>query len=78
MTATPETEAVSYSFLGNQDEQAASSLIASTDGNLYSNSPSGADGPEGSVFKLTPTGVFTTIYNLNILNSADGCGSRKG
>src|SRR5581483_11267892 len=47
-------------------------LIAGTDGNLYGTSQGGAHNA-GAIFKVTPTGTFTTLYSFcNVSGCADG------
>lgn len=47
-------------------------LIAGTDGNLYGTSQGGAHNA-GAIFKVTPTGTFTTLYSFcNVTFCADG------
>jgi uncharacterized repeat protein (TIGR03803 family) len=47
------------------------SLVQGTDGNFYgTTSVGGANGPYGSVFKITPAGVLTTVHSFD--GSADG------
>jgi len=69
VTASIGIEQVLYNF---NNELWANSLITGSDGNLYGTTQTGGNGL-GSVFKMTPTGVVTTLYNLNIANPADGC-----
>jgi uncharacterized repeat protein (TIGR03803 family) len=52
-----------------------SALIQATDGNLYGTTLDGGTGTWGTVFKVTPTGAFTTIYNFC---STDGCADGIG
>jgi uncharacterized repeat protein (TIGR03803 family) len=69
ITAVIGIESVLYNFT---NELWANTLITGTDGNFYGTTPTTADG-FGSVFKITPTGTLTTLYNLNVQNPADGC-----
>jgi uncharacterized repeat protein (TIGR03803 family) len=50
------------------------SLLQTPDGNLYgSTDEGGATGGGGTIFKISPDGKFTTIYNLcSLANCADG------
>ena len=45
-------------------------LIVGTDGNLYGTAYSGGTGKYGTVFQLTPAGVFTTLHSFT--DGADG------
>ncbi len=69
VTAAIGIETVLYNFTNSLW---ANSLITGTDGNFYGTTPTTGDG-FGSVFKITPAGTLTTLYNLNVLNPADGC-----
>jgi len=40
------------------------SLVQGTDGNLYGTAPSGGANSGGTVFKVTPTGMLTTLYSF--------------
>jgi uncharacterized repeat protein (TIGR03803 family) len=40
------------------------------DGNLYSTSPSGGTGNSGTVFKITPAGVLTVLYNFDVTHGS--------
>jgi uncharacterized repeat protein (TIGR03803 family) len=52
------------------------SLVQGTDGNLYGTTEEGGTFGFGSVFKLTPGGTLTTIYNFT--NTPDGAYPRGG
>jgi uncharacterized repeat protein (TIGR03803 family) len=41
-----------------------SALIQATDGNLYGTTPSGGANGDGTLFKVTPAGEFTTLYSF--------------
>ncbi len=43
---------------------ASMSLVQGTDGNLYGTTPIGGANGFGTVFKMTPTGTLTTLYNF--------------
>ena len=47
-------------------------LIQGADGNFYSTLAGGEIGFEGSVYKMTPSGTFTTLYNFGANGGADG------
>ena len=66
-----------YSFCSqtscNDGEYPQSGLVQGSDGNFYGTTPEGGGGPfhqGGTVFKITSTGVLTTIYNFC---SQSGC-----
>src|SRR5229473_209818 len=54
-------------------------LIQGTDGNLYGTASAGGAHGQGTVFKITPTGTLTTLYNFCALsNCADGSAPYAG
>lgn len=55
-----------YSFSGGEDGTGpAGPLLCMPDGNLYGLTSSGGQATNGSVFRLTPGGQFTTIYSFS-------------
>jgi uncharacterized repeat protein (TIGR03803 family) len=72
-TAHAQALSVLYNFgtkSGDPLQPSFSGIVAQgRDGNLYSTSPSGGTG-NGSVFKITPGGVLTVLYNFT--GVADG------
>lgn len=92
--ALSTTESVLYSFCPQResgtpdcpDGENPNGIIQGSDGNLYGTTPSGGANPAlggfggGSVFEVTPSGAFTTIYSFcseeapNTLNCLDGQG----
>jgi len=52
-----------------------SKLLQASDGNLYGTTASGGLGGAGTIFKITPAGTLTTIYNFS---GTDGGGSTAG
>ena len=50
--------------------QQPSQLIQASDGNFYGTVPTGGTGSAGYVFRVTPAGAFTAIYNFT--GGADG------
>jgi uncharacterized repeat protein (TIGR03803 family) len=54
-------------------------LVRGADGNFYGTTPSGGANHEGTVFKITPGGTLTTLYNFcSQLNCADGSNPQPG
>jgi uncharacterized repeat protein (TIGR03803 family) len=55
------------------------SLVQGLDGNFYGTTSSGGTNDNGIVFKMTPTGTLTTLYNFcSQANCADGAGPAAG
>jgi len=56
-----------YSFCANTnctDGYGPSALIQATDGNFYGTTASGGTSFDGTVFRITPGGTLTTLYNF--------------
>jgi len=69
--AADGTETVLYSFGPPPDAaNPQSGVTMDAQGNLYGTSPLGRTGDEGAVFKVTPGGVETILYDCQ--NRADG------
>jgi uncharacterized repeat protein (TIGR03803 family) len=57
---------VLYTFIGSQgSEQPRAPLIQGTDGNFYGTTALGGANNEGIVFKITPSGKLTVLYNFD-------------
>ena len=54
-----------------------SAIVIGTDGNLYGTTPLGGQYGAGTVFQVTPAGVFTTLHSFNPANG-DGDGPAAG
>ncbi len=50
-------------------------LIVGSDGNIYGTTSTGGTSAAGSVFKLTPSGTFTTLYSFPAVNSQPSPGT---
>lgn len=60
---------------GNPGEWAQATLVQGTDGNLYGTTASAGAYQSGNLFKMTPKGAFTLLYNFCAQpNCADGGG----
>src|SRR5579862_1128032 len=59
-----------YSFSGGADGAVPyAGLIQAKDGNLYGTTSAGATGGSGTVFKITPGGMLTTLYRFSTIDS---------
>ncbi len=71
VSAQAQTFITLHSFDGTDGSFPLAGLIQATDGNLYgTTSFGGANGVYGTVFKITPNGKLTTLYNFC---SKSGC-----
>ena len=62
---------VLHTFTGNPDGSGpAGTLVQGSDGNFYGTTRSGGMNDQGTVFKITPGGVLTILYNFCMVN---GC-----
>ena len=52
------------SFDGNGGAQPTSSPVQGLDGNLYGTTQTGGSGAQGTVFRLTPDGILTSIFSF--------------
>ncbi len=52
------------SFDGTDGQEPLGSLIQATDGNLYGTTESGGANSAGTIFKISTTGTFTSLYNF--------------
>jgi len=59
-------ETVLHAFTGGADGSLPlASLIQSSDGNFYTTTENGGASQSGSLLKITPTGMVTTVYSFN-------------
>ncbi len=65
-------QTILYSFTGEADGSAASTLIADTAGNIYGGTDDGGTSKLGTLFKLNADGSQTVLYNFSCGNSACG------
>lgn len=66
-----------YSFTGGSDgDNPGSPLLQGSDGNFYGTTYQGGPAGAGTVFKLTPGGVLTTLYTF--AGGTDGVSPRPG
>ena len=63
---------VLYSFTGGSDgAQPVAGLVQATDGNFYGTVPYGGSNGVGTVFKMTSSGVLTTLYSFSGSDGAE-------
>ena len=62
-----------HSFDNTDGEQPEAALVQATNGNLYGTTSAGGANGGGTIFKITPRGKLTTVYNFcSQTNCADG------
>jgi len=59
-----QTFTLLYSFDGTHGAQPNDALVQATDGNFYGTSYRGGTNSLGGIFKITPAGTLTTLYNF--------------
>jgi uncharacterized repeat protein (TIGR03803 family) len=68
--STNGAETVLYTFSGGNDGSEPNTALAlGTDGNFYGTTPAGGVNYNGTLFKITPAGVFTSLYSFAALNA---------
>ncbi len=61
------TLTILHSFTNNPDgAQPSSSIVQAVDGNFYGTTNSGAANGNGTIFKFTPAGTFSTVYTFPV------------
>ena len=72
LPAAAQTLQTIYSFNNsNGPAQPQGRLVQGADGNFYGTTTAGGTSGKGTVFKMTPNGVLTTLVNFNDANGAD-------
>ncbi|MGA3075650.1 MAG: choice-of-anchor tandem repeat GloVer-containing protein [Bryobacteraceae bacterium] len=67
-----------HSFVGTDGEYPAGVLIQGSDGNFYGTTGhGGANNDAGTVYKITPGGALTTLYNFCALVNSNTCADGK-
>jgi uncharacterized protein (TIGR03437 family) len=65
-----------YPFTGMSDGGAPTAgLVQGSDGNFYGTTTMDGQNMFGTIFKLTPTGVLTTLYNFPAIPGVNGAGT---
>jgi len=65
---TGSTSTTLYNFDGPSGEFPIGGLVEGLDGNLYGTTTAGGSGNDGVVFRITPTGTYSVVYNFDHLN----------
>jgi uncharacterized repeat protein (TIGR03803 family) len=79
MALPAQTFTTLLSFSGPDGENPYGGLVQGTDGNLYGTTKFGGASGLGTVFKITPSGALTTLYNFcSQAGCTDGHGPMAG
>ena len=54
-----------HQFNGTDGDELNDALVLATDGNFYGNTTYGGAHGNGNVFRITPAGAFTDLYDLD-------------
>jgi uncharacterized repeat protein (TIGR03803 family) len=71
IATSAQTYSTIYSFTGTNNKPSGP-LVQGTDGNLYGVTANGGTTSNGSIFKVTPQGQFTTLYSFCAQNQCSG------
>ena len=77
LTASGVTLSILYSFTGETDGANPNGLMQDTNGEFYGTTQAGGTNAAGTVFQMSPAGVFTTVTLLNDIG-ADGYSPAAG
>ena len=70
---------VLHIFNGDDGSAPLGALLLSTDGNFYGTTAAGGPLAGGTIFKMSPSGTFTTLYNFcSLTNCDDGAAPYAG
>ncbi|MGB6631184.1 MAG: choice-of-anchor tandem repeat GloVer-containing protein, partial [Terriglobales bacterium] len=73
LAVNAQTFKVVHSFHNWDGNNPYSALIQGTDGNLYGTTVDGGPNHGGNIFKITPAGTLTRLYNFcSLAQCADG------
>jgi uncharacterized repeat protein (TIGR03803 family) len=79
VTLPAQTFTSLYSFDGTDGSLPLAALVQGTDGNFYGTTYEGGANGDGTVFKITPSGALTTLYNFcSQINCTDGRSPASG
>jgi uncharacterized repeat protein (TIGR03803 family) len=70
-TAYKITAAGAFTLLASLTGGSTASLLQGTDGNLYGTTGDSGSTADGSVFRLTPKGIVTVLYEFDVTHGAD-------
>ena len=76
-----DTLSVIHKFLGGSDGDDPSAMIQGSDGDFYGTTWGGGATGQGTVFKITTSGVLTTLYTFcpkGLYHCSDGAGPFAG
>src|SRR5581483_9520809 len=69
---TGSTSTILYSFDGPHGQFPIGGVVEGSDGNLYGTTSSGGTENAGVIFKITPSGTYSVLYNFSSKNDVTG------